>query len=727
MSKQNFILLLTGLIFFSSFLAKAQSEIEDQQIYTKINVKDSFIEVSDHISLPKQFVKSASGKIEFYLNKNLKISKVKGAKIQKTVNTDPATVSYVNKYVLTLNNSENSFTLNYSGEINDAIQKTAAEYARGFSETKGVISETGIYLANSTYWLPKFKNQLLSTFKITTEIAKDWSVVTQGTRTKNDVIDNRKVIVYNSPEPMDEIYLVGARWTEYSQQAGDVLVQAFLRTPDQKLAYKYLGITSAYLKMYETLIGKYPYTKFALVENFWETGYGMPSFTLLGEKVMRFPWIIYSSYPHELLHNYWGNGVFVNYDEGNWCEGITAYMADHLLQEQRGQGASYRRSTLQKFTDYVNEENDMPVNKFLNRNNAAEEAIGYGKVLMINNMLRYVLGDEIFIRAYQKFYKDNLFKKVSFPEIQKSFEEVSGKDLGAYFKQWTGRKGAPTFSIKNVRSKKKGDKYVLSFTLNQVQNEDVFAIQIPVAIFEEDNNEVVWKNVWMEKRDQTFNVELDLKPLLISVDPQFELMRRVSRGEVPASLSQVFGNKELTIIVPSEGMHIEAYQKMAQTWKSSQEAQGKSVTIIDDKHIKELPSDRSVWVLGFENKWYQNALSGSYKSSFSTAENEKIEALLKNGALIYTLPNSKNLMQTIGFAGANSDKSIEALTGKLLHYGKYGYLGFEGDDAKNVLKGSMPVLNSPLNVRINDGKISAKLKPRKALYQAKGRPRKPSH
>jgi len=40
--------------------------------------------------------------------------------------------------------------------------------------------------------------------------------------------------------------------------------------------------TGQYLEMYEKLIGPYPYSKFALIENFWETGYGMPSFTLPG-------------------------------------------------------------------------------------------------------------------------------------------------------------------------------------------------------------------------------------------------------------------------------------------------------------------------------------------------------------------------------------------------------------------------------------------------------------
>jgi len=57
---------------------------------------------------------------------------------------------------------------------------------------------------------------------------------------------------------------------------------AFLRTPDDALANKYLEATSRYISLYDRLIGPYPYKKFALVENFWETGFGMPSFTLLG-------------------------------------------------------------------------------------------------------------------------------------------------------------------------------------------------------------------------------------------------------------------------------------------------------------------------------------------------------------------------------------------------------------------------------------------------------------
>ena len=712
------------LVFINTQLLFAQDQYENQEIDAKIDVATSTLNVKNSISLPSKLFINNSNSIEFYLNKNLIIGKIEGAKIENSVNNDTLINGYVNKYKLIFKKSNNyNFTINYSGEIKDDIKKSAAEYARGFSETKGVISENGIYMANSTYWLPSFDKNLLSTFNLKVEINKDWSVVSQGKRTKNELVNDKKVIVYNSPEPMDEIYLTAAKWTEYSKQLGDVEVQAFLRTPDEELAQKYLGITSGYLQMYETLIGEYPYTKFALVENFWETGYGMPSFTLLGEKVIRFPWILYSSYPHELLHNYWGNSVYVNYAEGNWCEGITAYMADHLMQEQRGAGATYRRNTLQKFTDYVNDENDFPINQFLNRNNSAEESIGYGKVLMVNNMLRYDLGDETFIKAYQKFYADNKFKKVSFPEIQKSFEEVSGKDLSAFFDQWIDRKGVPSLKISNVNSN--GNK--LNFTLNQIQNEAVFNLNVPVAIFTEGNKEVIWKNVAMNKKEQNYSFDLDQKPLKVEIDPQFNIMRRVDRGEVPASLSQVFGAKQSTLIIPATSKNKAAYQDLAKTWKATQEAQGKAAIIVSDSDIKNIPVDQSVWILGFENKFYKKDLQEAYSSHFDATKMELINNLSNNGALVYAIPNTENHMQSVGFVGSNSDASIKALSSKLLHYGKYGYLGFEGDSAKNVMKGSLPALDSPLNITVNKGNVSAKLVPRQALYESKRSSGRPKH
>ena len=191
----------------------------------------------------------------------------------------------------------------------------------------------------------------------------------------------------------------------------------------------------------------YPYAKFALVENFWETGYGMPSFTLLGSQVIRFPFILHSSYPHEILHNWWGNSVFVDYEQGNWCEGLTAYMADHLIQEQRGTGGEYRRNTLQRYRDYVREGRDFPLVEFRSRHNAATEAVGYGKALMLFHMLRRELGDDTFRKGLAGFYRKHRGQRARFDDLQAAFESAAEKQLGPVFQQWLTRTGAPQLAI----------------------------------------------------------------------------------------------------------------------------------------------------------------------------------------------------------------------------------------------------------------------------------------
>ena len=703
------------------------SQTLHHNLKVNISIIDHSIGVTDEISLPKEYLDQYP-EIIFTLNESLEVEVLNEGGNLKEITSERDENARVNvkKYRIKIpgKNKTGIINIRYSGIIYDKIEEGSAEYARGFSETSGIIFEDGIYLAGSTHWTPDFEGSELASFNLETIIDKDWLVVSQGTRTANKEENGKRVIKYESPEAMDEIYLIGGKWSEYSVQSDHVLFQAFLRTPDEKLANKYLGATQGYLSMYEKMIGPYPFTKFALVENFWETGYGMPSFTLLGPKVIRFPWILFSSYPHELLHNYWGNSVYVDYSGGNWCEGITAYMADHLLKEQQGQGAEYRQSTLQKYTDYVNADNDFPVSEFLSRNNSAEEAIGYGKCLMMNNMLRVTYGDKAFLEAYSKFYKDYKFKKASFDDIRTCFEEVTGEDLKPFFYQWVNRKGAPSIRLSNVKLIKNGNEFKLSFNLNQIQDEEVFKIDVPVAIYLENDEVVHMMSANSHLKEQSYLFSFEKKPVRIEIDPEFQIFRRLDRREVPTTLTQLFGAEKTTIILPADSPNLEEYQKMANTWKGSQEAQGKSLNIVLDKDLEKLPDNQAVWVFGYINNFSEVArIPDNYKNSLSEKDIKKGEELKTSGSLVHAIQNPGNSLFTLGFVGSNQAATIEGLTRKLPHYGKYSYLGFEGNEATNVLKGVFSALNSPLNYNIPyDGKtvpVTSRIKPRKALISNK--------
>ncbi|MEZ5450560.1 MAG: M1 family aminopeptidase [Thiolinea sp.] len=188
----------------------------------------------------------------------------------------------------------------------------------------------------------------------------------------------------------------------------------YLQQPDPELAERYLKATQRYIKEYSELLGAYPYDKFVTVESFWETGWGMPSFTLLGSRVMRLPFILHSSFPHEILHNWWGNGVYVDAAQGNWSEGLTAYLADHRNKETAGEAMNYRRDALQKYAAFAAAGGDFPLREFRSRHDRTTQAVGYDKSLMLFHMLRKRLGDEAFFAGLRQFYQSYRFRFADF-------------------------------------------------------------------------------------------------------------------------------------------------------------------------------------------------------------------------------------------------------------------------------------------------------------------------
>ncbi len=696
-------LLLIALVF----IANSQNSVY-HAINANVNSAKSTIEVVDSISTKnlKQF--------KFELNANFSpkiLNKDCKLKLLKTSNSKAVGIDRDESGKLKTNvwqiifDSKNKplyFVLSYSGFVDSTLSKSKSNYQRGFTYSDGIISKKGVYLAGSTYWVPNFNDKLFS-YKLTVNLPTKWKSVSQGKRISTNTNDKSNKDVWLCPTPQEEIYLIAAKFYEYSgKMYNGTLSMAFLRTPDEKIADKYLDVTNGYMKMYEKMIGKYPYTKFALVENFWETGYGMPSFTLLGEKIIRFPFILYSSYPHELLHNWWGNSVYVDFTKGNWCEGITAYMADHLIKEQNGLGENYRRETLQKFTNMVNPDNDFLLSKFLSRNDGASEAIGYGKSLMMWHMLRRKLGDNLFLKTWQTFYKQYKFKHASFDDIRKVAEAVSGDSLKQFFNQFLYRKSAPKLSISNVYTDKYNNFYRIKITLKQAKN--IFNIDVPIAVLTEKGIKTFVFN--MNKSTQTFQINLKNKPLKLQVDPQYDVFRILDPREVPPALSKIWGSNESVIILPSKATkeNYQTYKKFAEKWKNLNSG---NYQITDDSKLETLPENKTAYILGFENK-FVNKLSKNLNKFNSKIIKDSVyyqgKAISKNNnSFIFTVNKGNNFSKQILFVSIAKPEAIDGLVRKLPHYGKYGYLAFKGDEPVNIAKGQWSVINSPL-VKVFDKK-----------------------
>ena len=690
------------IILFISTVIPATLKAEESFLHNKIirhdlkvvlYPKEQRFTAEDSVTMPERFLPT----FQFLLHKGLHPSSpTPGVSI--VYETDTQGTVPLESFRVKLPTGLNTFVLKYGGSIYHPIETYGKEEARAIRQTYGMISEEGVYLARSSFWYPAFDDRLV-TFTLQVELPKEWDAVSQGDRTLHDESKDMTRMRWESPEPQEEIFIIAARFTEYIQPAGRVSAMIFLRTPDKDLSNKYLNATVRYITMYEKLIGLYPYKKFALVENFWETGFGMPSFTLLGPKVIRFPFIINSSYPHEILHNWWGNSVFPDYLKGNWTEGLTAYLSDHLIKEQQGSGAEYRQATLQKYTDYVLNERDFPLTEFRSRHSSSSEAVGYGKSLMFFHMLRLELGDKTFIEGLRDFYYKNKFKFSSFDDLQKSFETVSGKDLRIVFDQWVKRPGAPKIKLSGVKANTEGGSYVLTALIEQIQPEEAYLLRIPVAVTMEGQKQVYQTVIVMDKKRFELKLRLPSRPLRIDVDPEFDLFRRLDREEIPPALSQALGAERMLVLLPSSANSrlLQAYQEFAKALSNSGPD---TVTVKLDKEVEKIPSDCAVTFLGWDNSFLKETVTALL--GYETTLNEqsfkigKIEIPRENHSVVLAAWNPKNKDMAIVLIASDRAEALPGLSRKLPHYHKYSYLVFEGDEPVNIAKGSWPVLNSPM-------------------------------
>ncbi len=717
--------IITIIVFFIAVSVANAGDTVHHKMSVSLDPTSHQLTATDVITIPASLAQDG---MILQINSDLAVMKIDGTvSLEKVIegqnaedigidrdNDNKNTIIKVTDYELRGIKSGASviLTLELSGKINNPVKELNEEYARGFSQSPGLIEERGVYLTGATYWVPTVKDTLI-TYDITVKMPADWRSVSQGARIKY-VTEDFHTDGWKADTPTEEIYLIAAKFTEYELPVGNVKAMAFLRTPDDAMANKYLETTAQYLEMYRGILGPYPYTKFALVENFWETGYGMPSFTLLGSQIIRFPFILHSSYPHELLHNWWGNGVFIDFETGNWAEGLTAYMADHLVAEQRGKGGDYRRSTLQRYTNYVDENTDFPLRDFRSRHNAVTEAVGYGKTSMMWNMLRNIVGDDDFKRSFQRFYRNHKFEVGTFDDIRVAFEETTGRDLKSFFTQWVDDTGAPELTI--AQAIQSGEN--LKFTLEQVQKHAPFTLQVPVAVYTEDKVES--HMLQMDQISQDYDIFVKGKVVRIEVDPEFDLFRRLHWAEIPPSLGNAFGAKKVVMILPTHTSDLlkKRYQEMASIWS------GGKMAVLKDNEIRELPKDGAIWVLGSNNRFYDVVKSGldNYDADINAGEisfGKQRLSMLDNSTVI-AVRNPANPQSVIVGLTVHNDAAVKGLARKLPHYGKYSYLAFANDAPDNSAKGQWPAVGSPL-VAILDANTqsTAKLKPRPALAQLK--------
>lgn len=445
----------------------------------------------------------------------------------------------------------------YRGIVNDPPREPRHLRFVTPSETAGHIGPEGVYLSGESQWYPDVAESF-STYRVTTLVPQGWSVVGSGEKVAETDISGMVSTTWVVGERSEAFTLVANKFVvktrEWKASTGQrVDLQTYFLPDNAALADEYLDATAQYLDAYIRILGEYPFEKFAVVENFFASGLGMPSFTLLGSGSIKRHYIQPYALGHEIVHSWIGNSVFNRDGHGNWVEGLTTYLANyywHELVHDDRQALEQRRMMLQGFNLYVKPEADYPVSQFLRKHDEKDNAIGYQKSAFVFHLLRQELGDEAFWRGLKVFVNRYRTHPADWGAIERVFAGASGRDLRWFFEQWVERSGAPQISLADAsasKMKENGNGEAWQLTIHIRQVDKPYQMAIPVHVVMEDTtetNSVTLKPLEMNVVD----LVLPNQPLWVELDPDMMVFRRLARYQLPPVLNSYVTDSHKAVV-----------------------------------------------------------------------------------------------------------------------------------------------------------------------------------
>ena len=239
---------------------------------------------------------------------------------------------------------------------------------------------------------------------------------------------------------------------------------------------------------------------------------------------------------HELSHQWFGDKITCNSWEDIWLnEGFATYLAAFNMETK------YPATALVNRRNIINNITSQPggtvkVADTTNLNLIFNGRLSYNKGSYLLFMLRFILGDDVFLRALRRYQQDTalVYSNATTNDLKRNLEAESGKNLTYFFDQWYTGQGYPSYQVKwNVL-----DTNCVSIKLSQTTSHpSVSFFKLPVAL--------KFKNATQEKTvvlDNNFNGETFVRSLgftadTVLIDPGLWLVTKNNSTEIMAAVN----------------------------------------------------------------------------------------------------------------------------------------------------------------------------------------------
>lgn len=352
-----------------------------------------------------------------------------------------------------------------------------------------------------------------------------YDVVATGAKVEESYLDgNRKLTHYIEPSPVAlKVATIGV--TRFASKmlgiSYGVPISAWVYPENREAGFYDYAMAIPVMDYFIENIGPYPFSKLANMQAKTQWG-GLENAGTIAynENSVDGKRTATGLIAHEIAHQWFGNSA----SEADWnhvwlSEGFATYFAILFMEHLQGTDVRMAESALDR--DQIiafYESNPSPIvdlsikdpMKVLNTNS-------YQKGGWVLHMLRVQLGDELFWKAIQTYYARYMHSNAMTEDLKDVFEEVSGKDLDAYFEQWVFTAGYPELHVESRT--KKG---TVALKITQEQSE-LFAFPLEIGLKKDDGTMEI-RSVKIQEKTHKAEWEVEGNVVEVVIDPHVNLL-----------------------------------------------------------------------------------------------------------------------------------------------------------------------------------------------------------
>ncbi|HEY9157419.1 DUF3458 domain-containing protein [Candidatus Binatus sp.] len=396
---------------------------------------------------------------------------------------------------------------------------------------------------DSRYWFPcyDYPNNR-TTSEVVATVPEQFTAISNGALvgTSFDATAKTRTFHWRHEVPHSAylITLAAGEFTMIEERAGSVPVTYYVAPGREDDARRAFGNTPKMIQFFERVIGvAYPYAKYAqvAVSDFIFGGMENTSATTqtadtLHDARAHLDFKSDLLVAHELAHQWWGdlltcrdwahawlNEGFATYFEALWCEENLG--ADEFAWNVRQDREAYLDEDANHYRRPI----------VCNRYRTPIELFDrhlYEKGSLVLHMLRRVSGDDLFFKSLNLYCTRHRGANVITQDLQRAFEDTTGRNLDFFFDQWVYKEGHPEIEVSSAFDDKKK---LLSVTVKQTHKTgdtivSAFSFPVTIALMDAEGRETR-QRVEIKDREQVFNFVMDKAPKAVRFDPEHDIVK----------------------------------------------------------------------------------------------------------------------------------------------------------------------------------------------------------